>query len=407
MRRPQVTAQLAIVPQAARLCLWLYLGSLLISLVYILSTGELNGDFQGIPLTVSKSELIFAVFSSVIPYLFCYWLYLKHSRNAGPPTVRVGNTLLGITFFVFTFWFIFLAAKYKVGVMGLGIYEAPELLTPLIQITNRISPYYLGVFFIVGYRGSKTTIALGIFLLITLGLMRASLGVFIYILFALLIRNQQQVLQGFRRHYIKIILFMTLAPYAIGELYSLRSELRSEEDLYIDTSKAEIITGRLAGRISSISNTLFVFQERNNLGSDIQYLDSFYFQRQALAPLLGVKVIPALIPEKILVNYYGGTFDNVSYMASVPGTLTFSWLISPGIFIINVLTIILISWICFYFTNKLCLPYRNEVCFMILLYPMTSGVGSEFSFIAVSMVALILLFTLLSLFRIRDWRRRK
>jgi len=111
--------------------------------------------------------------------------------------------------------------------------------------------------------------------------------------------------------------------------------------------------------------------------------------------------LPEVIPERILVNAFGGAFFDQSYMAGVPGNLTIAWLIHPLISIINILTIISMIWLSFFFSNKLDVPYRNEVCFMLLLYPLTSGVGNEFSFIAVSMVALIVLFKFLRMLHIR------
>ncbi len=382
---------------AARLCMWIFLGALILSFLYILVTGRFNGDFHGVEVTLSVWWLTFSFVASVIPYFFCYWLYLKFSRNARAPTVRVGNALLGISFFSITTWFIFLAIKYNVGVLGLGVYEATEFLTPLIQITNRISPYYLGVFFIVGYKGSRATIALGVLLLITLGVLRAGLGVFIYILLALVIRNHQQIRGAFRNHLIKIILIVVLAPSAIGELYSLRSELRGQEDFSAALSASEIIVARLAGRLSSISNSSFILQEQSHFRSVALNIDPLYFQRQVLAPLFGVGIIPEVIPERILINFFGGSFLDVSYMAGVPGNLALAWFIGPPIFLINLVTIVLMAWLSFYFANKLDLPFRNEVCFMLIMYPMTSGVGNEFSFIAVSMVALIVMFKLMRL----------
>jgi len=110
--------------------------------------------------------------------------------------------------------------------------------------------------------------------------------------------------------------------------------------------------------------------------------------------------LPEVIPERLLINVHGGNWFDVSFMTGVPGNLTMAWFIHPLLAVINAATMILMIWLSFYFANKLALPYRNEVCFMLLLYPLTSGVGNEFSFIAVSMLALIVVFSLLRLFRI-------
>lgn len=397
--------QSALASGAARLCFSFFLVMLLVSIAYTIVTGNLNGDFYGVPLSMTGWEFAFVVLISLAPYLIGFQMYKRFTRTAPAPTVRVGNALLGSTFFVVTLWFIFLAVEYGVGVMGRGLYDAPELIKPFIQISNRINPFYLGVFFIVGYQGAKKTIALGIFLLIALGLLRAGLGVFMYVFLALVIRNHQSLRGAFRRHFFKLVLSVALLPIIVPQLYTIRSEMRESQDINVDMSAVQIVVGRLVGRLSSISNTAFVFQNSDQFKSDVRVLDPMYFQRQTLAPLLGVGVIPIEIPERLLINVHGGSLFDVSFMTGVPGNLTFAWFIHPLIALMNAITMLLMVWLSFFFANKLDLPYRNEVCFMLLLYPLTSGVGNEFSFIAVSMVALIVLFKFLRLFRFRGYTR--
>lgn len=402
MRQAQARARLARAPEAARLCLWFYIAMLSISIGYILITGELNGDFYGVPLSLSGWEFLFVTLISIAPYLVGYVAYRLFTRNASLPTVRVSNTLLGGTFFIVTIYFIVLAIEFGVGVLGREIYEAPELLKPFIQVTNRINPFYLGVWFIVGYQGSKKIITLGIFLLITLGLLRAGLGVFMYVLLALVIRNHQSLRGAFRRHFFKLAVSLVLLPIIATQLYAIRSEMRESQDINLELTVVEVVAARLVGRLSSISNTVFIFQNSHQFQSDVTALDPWYFQRQTLAPLFGVGIVPETIPERLLINVNGGSLFDVSFMTGVPGNFYMAWLIHPIIALINAITMIFMVWLSFFFANKLDLPYRNEICFMLLLYPITSGVGSEFSFIAVSMVALLVLFKLLGLLRNRD-----
>lgn len=386
---------------AARLCLWFYLGALFLSVAYILTTDTYNGDFHGVPVTLGPWALSFSIVASVIPYFFGYWLYRRFSRRAPPPSVRVGNAVLCATFFVVTIWFIFLAINYGVGVMGGGLYDAPAMLKPFIQITNRINPFYLGAFFIAGYQGSRKIIALGITLMITLGLLRAGLGVFIYISLSLAIRNHRHFRGAFRRHFSKIALFVLVLPIATSQLYTLRSELRGQEDIDVALTVTEIVTARLVGRLSSISNSSFVMQEHVQFKSDARLLDPWYFQRQMLSPLFGVGIVPEVIPERLLINVHGSDLFDVSFMTGVPGNLAMAWFVHPMIAIVNAVAMIIMIWLSFFFANKLDLPYRNEVCFMLLLYPLTSGVSNEFSFIAVSMLALIVLFKLMRLLSVK------
>lgn len=382
---------------AAKLCLWFFLGAVFASTGYILTTGRYNGDFMGVPVTLSLGEFSLSFIASVAPYLLGYFVYQRFSRRASPPTVRVSNALLGKTFFAVTIWFIVLAISYGVGAMGEGEYYAPAMLKPVIQITNRINPFYLGVFFIVGYQGSRKTIALGITLLIILGLLRGGLGVFMYIFLALVIRNHRNIRSAVRRHFFKIALSILAVPFVTTQLYSLRADLRGTEGLYAEISMVEMVGAILVGRLSSISDSSFIMQERAQFKSEAKQLDPWYFQQQLLAPLLGIGVVPEIIPERLLINAFGGQYFNVSYMAGVPGNLLMAWFIHPLIALINAITILTMMLLSFFFANKLNLPYRNEVCFMLLLYPLTSGVSNEFSFIPVFMIALIILFKMLRL----------
>jgi hypothetical protein len=377
-----------------------------ISLGYILITGELNGDFYGVPVSMSGWDFTFVALISLMPYLVGYQIYRRFTRRAPSPTVRVGNAQLGITFFALTIWFIFLAMAYDVGVVGLELYDAPFPLKTFIQITNRINPFYLGAFFIAGYRGSNKIIVLGISLMVTLGILRAGLGVFMYVLLALVIRNHQNLRVVFRRHFIKLALFVVFLPIIVPQLYAIRSEMRRSQDINSDMSAFEIMAARVVGRMSSISNTAFIFQKSNQFQSDVRALDPMYFQRQTLAPLFGVSILPEITPERLLINVNGDNFFDVSFMTGIPGNLAMAWFIHPLIAQFNAITMILMVWLSFFFANKLDLPYRNEVCFMLLLYPLTSGVGNEFSFVAVSMVALIVLFKLLRLIKICQLKGR-
>ena len=200
-------------------------------------------------------------------------------------------------------------------------------------------------------------IKVDIFLLITLGLLRAGLGVFMYVFLALVIRNHQSLSGSFRRHIFKLVLAIVLLAVVAPQLYALRSEMRESQDINIDMSAAEIVVGRLVGRLSSIGDTAFIFQNSDQFRSDVRVLDPLYFQRQTLAPLLGVGVIPLDIPERLLINVHGGSLFDVSFMTGVPGNLTMAWLIHPLIALINAISMLLMIWLSFFFANKLDLPY--------------------------------------------------
>jgi hypothetical protein len=174
--------------------------------------------------------------------------------------------------------------------------------------------------------------------------------------------------------------------------------MRESQNVNAEMSPTEIVLGRLVGRLSSISNTAFIYQNNDQFRSDVRTLDPAYFQRQMIAPLLGVWVIPEATPERLLINFHGSSLVNYSFMTGMPGNLTMAWFIDPIIAIFNAFTILPVLWLSFFFANKLALPYRNETCFLLLLYPLTSGVANELTSVLVSIVALLILFKFLNLF---------
>lgn len=388
---------------AARLCLWFYLSALFFSVAYVIVTGRFNGDFFGVTASLGAGALGLSVGFALAPYIIGFQIYVRFARTAARPSIHVGNTALGIVFFGLTTWFIYLTFVYGVGIVGKPPYEASEYLTPLIQITNRINPFYLGAFFIVGYRGRTSVIILGIILLISLGIMRAGIGVFIYVFLALAIRNHDNFFVFFKKYFVLIILIILLLPIVIPKLYSLRSELRGQDDIESTFTTTEIITGRFAGRLSSFSNSSFIVQEHEKFRRDSYYLEPIYFQKQMLAPLIGNEIIPRITPERLLINVHGGDLIDASFMTGVPGNLAMSWFISPVVAALNSLTIVVLIFLSFYFSNKLAISYRNEVCFMLLLYPLTSGVSTEFSFLLVTLIFICIIFKIIYFIRPRTY----
>lgn len=382
--------------RAARVCIIFYLCSLIGSFSYILMTGIYNGDFYGVPETIGLIGQLLIFVASALPYALAWGLYKFFKAKPQRRAVQIPVRKLTITFFVIIIWFIILTIKYDVGVLGKEIYDAPSGIKFIIQISNRFNPFYLGVLFIICHRGSRTILVSGIMLLIVLGILRAGLGVFLYIFLALIIRNYNGIKNYIRRNRLKFLIFIIIFPMLVSELYSLRNHLRKGSEAEVAFSVVEILTARLMGRLSSVSNSALVFQETSYFETETRLLDPFYFQRQAFGGVFGVKYLPEVTPERMLINVYGGDYKDVSFMVGLPGNFYMSWLISPVIAMLNLITVIAMSIAVFYFARKLKVPFINEYALILLLYPLTSGVSNEFSSLVVAMVSFWFLFTLLN-----------
>lgn len=382
---------------AARACVILFVSSAFVSYVYVLITGTYNGDFYGVPEALGFFGQTGMLALALLPYAIGWHLYRYFKAKRPRQTIPIPHRRVTIVFFVVVIWFIVLVIKYDVGVLGQALYDAPALIKPLIQISNRINPFYLGVLFILTHQGSRKVLWLGIALLIALGILRAGLGVFLYVSLALLIRNYQHIAHYVRHHRLQILVVALVFPTIVGQLYSFRGKLRDDGSAEIVMSATQIVAARLVGRLSSFSNGALVTQETAYFKSEVNRLDPFYFEEQAFGGVFGVAFIPQVTPERMLVNIYGGDYFDVSFMVGLPGNLYLALLISPLIFILNVVIVLLMSVAVFVLSRKLRTSMANEFALLLLLYPLTSGVGNEFSSLIAALLSFCILFALLAI----------
>lgn len=380
----------------ARACVLLFAVSALLSYIYVLRTGRYNGDFLGVPEQLGAMGLTGVLALTILPYIVGWQLYKYFKRRKPRYTIPLPYRLVSYVFFVAMIWFIFLVIKYDVGVMGQPMYDAPASIKPIIQISNRINPFYLGVLFILTYKGSRKILWLGVALLITLGILREGLGVFLYVALALVVRNKKSISYYLRHNAAKIVVIALIFPVIVGQLYSLRSALRDDGSSEVAMSAAEIVSAKLVGRMSSFSNSALIFQEHLHFSSAVKRLEDDYFVRQAFGGIFGVAFIPEVTPERMLVNIYGGDYFDVSYMTGLPGNLFIAWLVSPAILLLNMAIVLVMCTIAFVLARRLKTPTSNEFAFLLLLYPLTSGVASEFSSLVVTLLSLCILFGFLA-----------
>jgi hypothetical protein len=381
---------------AAHSCLLLFGGAAVLSFGYVQLTGNFNGDFFGVPASLSPWTEAGLLLLSLLPYFFAWLLYKFFSRRRAKFTIAVPHRALTVTFFLLVLWFIALTLKYDVGVLGKEIYDAPAAIKPFIQISNRLNPFYLGVLFILTHRGTAKVRWTGILLLITLGILRAGLGVFLYVGLALLIRNHERLGTYLRRHRITVVAVIVIAPTFIAQMYDLRSSLRESAPSDTAMTVTEIVVARLVGRLSSYPNSTYVFQESNHFQSEVRRLDPSYYAQQALGGVIGVAFLPAVTPERMLIGVDGTDYFDVSFMVGVPGNLYLAWLIGPEVFVVNIVLMTVMSAMVFFFARRLRVRYANEFALMLLLYPLTSGVGNEFSTLATAVAAFCVLFLLIN-----------
>lgn len=385
--------------RGAKACVLLFVLSAMISFGYVALTGTYNGDFFGVEETLGLFRQAVMLVLGLAPYAVGWLLYRHYKAKPYAGVIPVPDRRLTATFFVIVAWFIFLAAKYDVGVLTKGDYDAPALIKPFIQVSNRINPFYLGVMFILGHRGSRRVLAAGVLSLIALGILRAGLGVFLYILLAFIIRDYARCAEFIRRRKTVVLAVALAAPLVVSQLYALRSSLR-EVDSELEFTATQVITARLVGRLSSFSNSSLTLQESPHFESIADQLDPLYFERQMFGGIFGIVFLPTVTPERMLINVFGGDFMDVSFMVGLPGNLYLAWLKSPVIAVVNAALVVLVCAATFRLARLMRMRHANEFALMLLLYPLTSGVGNEFSSLMIAVASFCVLFALLAI----PWR---
>lgn len=371
----------------ARLVYIVFAAAAVASFAYSVFLGQYNGDFFPEPVYLPVNRLFLILVLSLLPLLII-WKITGFLDQFPPRRVYILSPIALWAAVLLVFGsHIAVTLLYGVGVMDQEVYDAPALVRPLIQVINRLDPFYFGVFFILSTPKRASTDLFVIFLMVSLGFMRAGLGSFNYVLIALFIKYSSEILSlAWRRPWIFFAAAAGL-PAAMSYLYSFRAYLRG--DIESEMGVWDLLFGRLAGRLSSFSNVAYIDQNSQTFQWLSSMLEPLYYVKQGLVTIVGSGVAPEWTPEKLLISgtqYYGG---HSTYMTGIPGNLFFSWHVSPTSLILNGIAIlgtsILIIWLPRFLGNGVARAFGIGMLF----YPLTSGVANEFSQLLLNTITLV------------------
>lgn len=370
--------------------IFLFVSATVASWAYCVSTDQFNGDFWPKSITLSQDTLFFVLLAALMPYLVG-WSLDKHlaTRAARKKRVIAPRWFLESLLFGVFAWHIGMTVAFNVGVMSQEFYNAPAWIKPLIQIGNRIDPFFIGVFYILATPKKPINDAKSALLMITLGLLRAGLGAFAYILIALSIKYRAEGLQFTKRRLPFLVLLVGIVPYVVGTLYDIRSSLRGEAAVALAAS--DLIVAKLAGRLSSYSNLAYIVQESADFDAATRDLPVLYYPLQIAGSVISGNFTPAVTPEKLLIDvnlFYDGYS---TYMAGVPGNLLLAWFVAPWVAALNFVMMIAMIVATLKIAHRFGNGSASSIGIGMLIYPLTSGVSYEFAALLFNMFTVYIL----------------
>lgn len=361
-----------------------------ISYLYAIFKGKLNGDFLGVEVLIPNWLLLINLIFSLIPLTFVWKLFEFYKKKQIKKSHNIPIVFLGTFLTILIIWNIYITIYFGVGVMAAPPYEAPNNIKIVIQILNRFN-YMYGVFLyiMVVPKKNKFQFILVILLMIA-SYLRAGLGVILYLTMIYYLKYFEEIKLFIKRYLLIVFGFLMLMPFLISNLYNIRSTLRKQSDQEISE---DIILGVLIGRLSSFSDSAFILQEAPYFILSSQDLDNLYFQKQALGGVISVNLMPEIRPEKMLFKFYNeNSNESISYMAGTQGNLYISLFKSINVFLLNLVNIIIYMVLTFKVFRMLKFNFSNELALILLLYVTMSGVSNEYAFLIFSIFVFISLF---------------
>lgn len=353
-----------------------FISASVVSFLYCLLARQFNGDFFPRPVFLSPWLLVIVLGLCLLPYVVSWQIAQTLERIRPKQTFKASYRALTILLLAGSLAHIVVTVLFGVGVMDREVYTAPAVAVPFIQIINRLDPFYLGVFYILATPKRPASDLLALALMVTIGLLRAGLGVFNYALIAMIAKYSIELLTLARRMPWLSLLAASVLPAAISALYQFRGQLRG--DMQIDLNLVDMLFGRFFGRLSSFSNIAYVIQNEQSFVWSSRSLEPLYYLKQGASGVFGATP-PTTTPERLLIAGTQSYEGYSSYMAGIPGNLLMAWNVSPFVWLLNLFAILAsvfgILWISRYFGGGVARLFGLAM----LVYPLTSGVANEFA----------------------------
>lgn len=366
-----------------------------ISYIYVLTTQEYNGDFLNVPTRLNTTILSIIFVLCLIPY-WIQWKIYKYFKNKKNTLKKIYINIKLIEPFVFIILLlhIFIVAVFGVNRVGAPPYQAPAFIKLLIQILLRFDISLWGGFLILFLPKEKLKTSLLVALLMSLiGILKGSFGVINTIVLLFFVKYYSVIISFIRKRIPIVIILAFLFPSLVEFAYTQRDLIRNVQYEVEKLESGRLITGKFVGRLSSFSNAAFLVDDAPKYILMAQGFDDYFYQKGMLISINAATYGKGdYSPERYLKP---NTQDGYSFMLGTTGILIFSLYKSPSILITNIISIILISLLAYFISQRIKFDYIMELTYILLLFPTLSGVSSEYSFF---LIVFVVFFTTLLFF---------
>ena len=368
----------------------------ILSYIYTVVTKTYNGDFIDKQVRLGTLFLIVNLLFTVLPFLLLWKVYLFFKKRGIDRTIPIPLEFFEYFVFILLILNLIVTLAFGVGKATSEFYEAPALIKPFIQVLNRLDFVYISLLFIL-LSNNKIAIYRTTILIIVISILKASIGIFLYIFLVYGLRFYPEIKEYVRTKKKVILLAIFIVPFFIQSLYEIRDQIRADDKYKQEFTVSKFFFGKLTGRLSSFSNSAIIIQEALYFTVKSKNLDDYYFQKQVIGGILGADFLPKERPEFIMIKILDGTPNKrVAFMCGTQGNLMISVLKSFKVLTINILTIAIMVLLTFYLIRLLGFNYSTEFAVILLIYPLMSGVANEFSMVVFSIFFLVVLFLLIN-----------
>lgn len=352
----------------------------IVSIVHILFTGSLNGDFTAFE-DINIFVLFLSFIASISPFCFLY-LYLKQKEikeYSSIGEIKYFDTVV-ISLLVVD---VFLALKYEVGRLAShDIYQVPFFVKPFIVVVNRIDAYVVSGYLIVSNLFSKKSNIIVIALLVILSLSRASVFVF---LFLVLIYSLSGKLNFSLKKLAVFAVVFALTFQFIPLLFDYRESLRNGDEakliqIFDTTELVKFVLDKLIGRVSSLSAVEYFFEHYHQIVAVKNQIGDFDFIIEFFRPFYGGVFRDEL---KSYTYFFTNIYDanagsDYGVMYALPGVLLLSFIKGIHVLLLNLVFIISVIIFIVQLASFLFGSVYREFVFLLLFGPLMSGVPAEF-----------------------------